>query len=79
NRLLFSYRARYFPASLTAEEQQTWREACRWRLTNEASGYLTLERNTRELQGLLADESLSEKKREVLLALQQWSAQVAEQ
>jgi len=79
NQLLFSYRARYFPESLSEIERQTWHESCRWRLTNEQSGYLTMERNNQELAQLLTDNSLSEKKREVLLALQSWSQDVAKQ
>lgn len=78
NQLLFSYRARYFPESLTAEEQQTWLESCRWRLTDEASGYLTLQQNRKTLDELLADSSLTDHKRGVLQALESWSQSVAE-
>ena len=79
NQLLFSYRARYFPQTLSEPEQKTWLESCRWRLTSEESGYLTLEKNNLELEQLLADNSLSEKKRDILLALQQWSGEIARQ
>ena len=79
NQLLFSYRARYFPESLSAEEQQTWLESCRWRLTDEQSGYLTLQQNRRTLDQLLADTSLSDHKRGVLQALESWSATVTQQ
>jgi exodeoxyribonuclease-1 len=79
NQLLFSYRARYFPESLSETEQQTWYESCRWRLTNEQSGYLTMEKNNLELAELLTDNSLSDKKREVLQALQAWSQDVTKQ
>ena len=79
NQLLFSYRARYFPQSLSAEEQQTWRESCRWRLTDEQSGYLTLQQNNQTLSELLADSSLNDHQRGVLQALQNWSQSVAEQ
>ena len=78
NQLLFSYRARYFPESLTAEEQQTWLDSCRWRLTDEQSGYLTLQQNRKTLDELLADTSLSDHKRGVLQALESWSQSVAE-
>ncbi|MDB0047528.1 exodeoxyribonuclease I, partial [Porticoccaceae bacterium] len=78
NQLLFSYRARYFPESLTAEEQQTWLDSCRWRLTDEQSGYLTLQQNRKTLDELLADTSLSDNKRGVLQALESWSQSVAE-
>ena len=36
--LLFRYRARNFPVSLTSAEQQRWREFCRDRLSNSAMG-----------------------------------------
>jgi exodeoxyribonuclease-1 len=79
NQLLFSYRARYFPDSLSETEQQTWFESCRWRLTNEQSGYLSMEKNNHEIAQLLADTSLSDQKREVLFALQGWSQNVTKQ
>jgi len=77
NRLLFSYRARYFADSLTEDERQTWRESCKWRLTDKDSGYLTLEQQAAEIDQLLADTDLSDKKRAVLDALQQWSKDMA--
>jgi len=77
NQLLFSYRARYFADSLTADEQKIWQESCKWRLTDETAGYLTLEQQASEINQLLADNSLSEEKRAVLAALQQWSGQIA--
>ena len=79
NQLLFSYRARYFPESLTVAEQQTWVESCRWRLSDEQSGYLTLQQNRQTLDELLADNSLSDHKRGVLQALESWSQTVAKQ
>jgi exodeoxyribonuclease-1 len=36
--LLFRYRARNFPTSLTGEEQQHWRDFCRLRLTDPQAG-----------------------------------------
>ncbi|MCU1732032.1 MULTISPECIES: exodeoxyribonuclease I [unclassified Pseudomonas] len=36
--LLFRYRARNFPSTLSEQEQLQWREFCRQRLTNEAMG-----------------------------------------
>jgi exodeoxyribonuclease-1 len=77
NQLLFSYRARYFAQSLTAEEQKIWFDSCKWRLTDENSGYLTLQQQGSEINQLLADRGLSEEKRAVLLTLQQWSGNIA--
>lgn len=36
--LLFRYRARNFPHSLTPAEQERWQDFCRWRLTDPAAG-----------------------------------------
>jgi exodeoxyribonuclease-1 len=77
NQLLFNYRARYFADSLTEEERQTWQQSCKWRLTDQSAGYLTLEQQASEISQLLADSSLSQEKRAVLAALQQWSAKIA--
>jgi len=77
NRLLFSYRARYFPESLSSAEQHQWLESCRWRLTNPESGYLTLDRQQGEISQLLADTEISVDQRGILEALQAWSQQVA--
>ena len=77
NQLLFSYRARYFPETLTADEQKTWRESCVWRLTDEQSGYRTLARQQQEIAELLSDNSLSSEKRGVLQQLQQWGSDIA--
>ena len=68
NQLLFSYRARYFADSLTAQEQKTWQESCKWRLTDEDSGYLTLQQQSHEINQLLADTSLNAEKRAVFRA-----------
>ena len=79
NHLLFSYRARYFPGTLTADEQKIWQESCRWRLTDEQSGYLTLSQQRREIIELLDDNSLSCEKRAILQQLQQWASDIAEE
>jgi exodeoxyribonuclease I len=77
NQLLFSYRARYFADSLSAEEQKTWHDSCKWRLTDENSGYLTLEQQAGEINTLLSDSSLSKEKRAVLASLQHWASNIA--
>jgi exodeoxyribonuclease-1 len=62
---------------LTAEEQKTWHESCQWRLTDENSGYLTLEQQATEINALLGDSSLGADKRAVLESLQQWASNIA--
>ena len=78
NRLLFSYRARYFPNSLSADERDQWLQSCRWRLTNESSGYITLDQQQREISQLLADTQLSADQRSILQALQDWNQQIGD-
>lgn len=78
NQLLFSYRARYFPDSLSEKEQQQWRDNCIWRLTDDKSGYLTLAQLHKELEDLLKDTALTEHKRNVLVALQKWGQLVTD-
>ncbi|MDG2501024.1 MAG: exodeoxyribonuclease I [Porticoccaceae bacterium] len=79
NQMLFSYRARYFAESLSADEQKTWQESCQWRLTDETSGYLTLQQQAAEIEALLADSSLTEDKRAILEALKAWAVTVTEE
>jgi len=76
NDLLFSYRARYFNDSLSDQERGVWAENCRWRLTDEKSGYLTIEQQGVEIAQLLANGGLSAEKITVLEALNDWATQV---
>ncbi len=70
--LLFRYRARNFPDSLTAEEQQRWQLFCRERLLNaEAGAPLTV-------PGFVAAcQELSEEERQTEV-VRQWQAHVEE-
>ena len=77
NRLLFSYKARYFSESLTDNEKVQWTDSCRWRLTDGDSGYITLEQQKKEIADLLLQTDLGSEKKEILVALQNWSDQVA--
>lgn len=79
NEMLFNYRARYFDASLSTEERKTWQESCRWRLTDETSGYLTLQQQATEIEELLSDSSLTTDKRAVLESLKAWAVSVREE
>jgi len=77
NRLLLSYRARYFPESLSASEQSDWLESCRGRLTNPDFGYLTIDQQQSEISQLLDATDITAEKRDILQALEDWSRQVA--
>lgn len=76
--LLFSYIARFFPDTLSAEDQAVWRENCRWRLTDAESGYITLKQQTEAIENLLSDLDLSNEKASILKELMTWNISVAE-
>jgi len=77
NKLLFSYKARYFPQALSADEQNNWLQSCRQRLTHSDSGYLTLDQQYQEIDQLLKDSGTSNNNREILYKLEQWRLHVA--
>ncbi len=70
--MLFRYRARNWPDSLSPEEREDW-EAFRYdRLTSEDGPGLGLEAYNEELERRLAEPDLSDRDRNVLVALQAW-------
>ncbi len=76
--MLFRYRARNYPESLSPQELQQWREFCRWRLTSpEAQSSMTLEAFGQRINSLLAAESTSEQQRQLLRELAAYGAQLA--
>ncbi|MGE3296828.1 MAG: exodeoxyribonuclease I [Porticoccaceae bacterium] len=74
--LLFRYRARHFPATLTPTERESWRDLCRWRLTDPASGYLGLAAFRTELS-MLGQQPADPARRALLEELQAWGETVA--
>ena len=76
--LLFNYIARFFPNTLSAEDQAVWRENCIWRLTDSEAGYITLDQQKLLIESLLSDPDLSNEKASVLKELMTWSSSVAE-
>ena len=77
NALLLSYRARYYPTSLSESERQQWRESCLWRLTDESSGYLTLQQYNNEVDSLLTKMSGESVEYEILLQLREWGERIS--
>ena len=74
--LLFLYRAKNFPETLTDEEQDRW-QACRFQqLTNGRDGYLSLNDFYAQIEALHAREDLSERDRTILHALREWGDQI---
>ncbi len=76
--LLFRYRARNFPTSLSADEQQQWQTHCKQVLEEGVAGGLTLETYTRELDALseqLQDDD--ERGQDIVGALYDYAAHMA--
>jgi len=74
--LLFLYRARNFPESLSEEEINQWEEWRFQRLTGSSTGYLSLEAYHAEIDQLMASEETGERERSLLHALQEWGDQI---
>jgi exodeoxyribonuclease-1 len=74
--LLFLYRVKNYPETLNDEEKHRWEELRFNRLTNSTEGYLTLDNYFSEIDQLLGQESMSEKDRNILRALQDWGSQI---
>jgi len=56
--MLFRYRARNYPETLTADEQAQWLEHCRARLVDGESGHLNFQEFYAEIESLRTDGSL---------------------
>ncbi len=75
--LLFRYRARNWPDTLTAEERARWDAYRRRRLTEPDGGSsITLDRYRRELARLSVDPDLSAEQRQVVDALIDWPLEI---
>ena len=72
--LLFRYRARNFPQTLTPAERQDWAEYRRRRLCDpEGGGSLTLADYRKRIDALLVRHETSESDKKLLLALQEYA------
>ncbi len=74
--LLFNYRARHFPQTLTDAEREEWQEFCFQRLTNPASGFMTLEQYRDEIDRCLVEEDPSHQGKEILRQLSRWGDEI---
>jgi exodeoxyribonuclease-1 len=75
--LLFRYRARNWPETLTREERARWDEYRHQRLTHADGGSsITLDAYRRELAQLSIDMSLAPEQRQVVDALLDWPAEI---
>lgn len=76
--LLFRYRARNYPASLSSDEWAQWEEWRRLRLTHPGAGAsLVLEQYRQLVADMLAQPDIAEDKRGILLALQEYAREIA--
>ena len=64
--MLFRYKARNCPSTLTSEEQMQWEEYRRAKLINGEGGHLKMEQFYERLNELYSQPDLSEKKRHIL-------------
>ena len=79
NELLFRYRARNFPDTLTEAEQTQWQEHCAHRLHDGAGGSTTLQAFFDQIDTLneAAEEHGDERAQEILSALYDYAEQIA--
>ena len=75
--MLFRYRARSWPESLSEEEQGRWSDYCYQRLTDpEGGANITLESYGEEIAALRLEEGRSEEELAILDELEQWGEMV---
>lgn len=70
--MLFRYRARNWPETLSAEERQRWEEFRRERLADPQACGITLNDYRERLAQLTANPSLGAREREILTVLAEW-------
>ncbi len=77
--MLFRYRARNYPDTLSEDERRDWQNYRRTRFENaDGGGSITLDEYNRRLDELLQDASLSEDRRELLKRLQDYGRTLAD-
>ncbi len=75
--MLFRYRARNYPDTLSSDEQAQWEEYRFQHLTDPAAGgSICLEKYHQEIEQRLQDGALSQRDRDLLLQLQQYGDQL---
>lgn len=71
--MLFRYRARNYPETLSAEEQAQWLEHCRARLIDGEAGNLTFEGFYAELAQVRAEQELDDRKALILTEVEEFA------
>ncbi|MGM0563740.1 MAG: exodeoxyribonuclease I [Pseudomonadota bacterium] len=75
--LLFRYRARNYPQTLSLDEQQRWAEICRERIHDGAGGYLDLAAFEQKLMALAQEHEQDESKLKLLKQLAEYAEHIA--
>jgi exodeoxyribonuclease-1 len=75
--MLFRYRARNWPATLSKNERQSWDEFRTDRIKNPGGGgSITLDDYRKRLAHMMVDSSLDERGRAILSQLADWPAEI---
>ncbi len=74
--MLFRYRARNYPETLTTDEQAEWLEHCRARLIDGESGHLNFEGFYTEIEQARAEMALDEHKQRLLAELEAFAREL---
>jgi exodeoxyribonuclease-1 len=74
--MLFRYRARNYPETLSADEQEQWMEHCRSRLNQGESGHMSFTEFFGELERIRSEMELDEQKAEVLNEVEQFGQEL---
>ena len=74
--LIFLYRAKNYPDSLSLQEQTVWKNMRLKRLTDIVGGQLSLESYFSRIDELLSAEKLSEQDCNILLSLKDWGRDI---
>lgn len=77
--LLFRYRARNFPATLTPEERQRWHDFCRQRLTDPAAGASIVWQSFHQRLAELKSGELTADQQHLLRQLEEYARQLHEE
>tara|TARA_B110000483_G_scaffold107768_1_gene131436 strand:- start:12890 stop:14329 length:1440 start_codon:yes stop_codon:yes gene_type:complete len=75
-KLLFLYRAKNYPDSLSLSEQATWKVMRIKRLTEGVDGYIMLKDYFLILKELLSNTAYSDRERNILLSLEKWGQEI---
>ena len=73
--LLFRYRARNYPYTLSAEEQQSWQAYCRDKMQSGGKGILSVDEYMIRIENLVHEHESDERKMSILKALYQYIQQ----